>query len=90
MVNVHVICCSTHFKVASTFLQHTNYNIWCDWTIGVMCTQYETVITMNCTEYIYIYITAAATAVLFLFPACRITKWHHFKNPPWLSGDVVY
>jgi len=37
------------------------------------------------TEYKYIYHnTAAATAVLFLFPACRITKWHRFKNPPWL------
>jgi hypothetical protein len=49
------VCHLLLYAVAFTFLQHTNYNIWRDWTTGVMCTQ-ETVITMNCTEYKYIYI----------------------------------
>jgi len=39
MGNVRVICYSTHFEVAFTLLQHTNYTKWRDWTIGVMCTQ---------------------------------------------------
>jgi len=27
-------------------------------------------------------ITVSTTAVVFLFPACTVTKWHHFKHPP--------
>jgi len=38
-VNVSVICCWSHFKIAFTFLQNTNYKLTQDWNIGVMYTQ---------------------------------------------------